>query len=396
LRLVAVIHPVAVIHCGLVLPRRPKSAAEHAGDLIMPRMDLSRSLLAVILALALAAGCSTAGPMDQASPSASIDSTPSVSADPGADPGTDIDQDGLAAVPEVAARLAPSVVTVLTPTGSGSGVVFRADGLIITNEHVVRGATDVQIAFADGQRVAARVRATDAVTDLALVEAARSDLPAARFAAELPVVGSLAVVIGAPLGFQNSVTAGVISGLHREIPGSAVASQALVDLLQTDAAISPGNSGGALANAEAEVVGITVAYIPPQGGAVSLGFAIPAATVQDIAEQLERSGRAEHAFVGLQPAPITPQIAQQLGLDSTEGSIIAGVVPGGPAEQAGLRAGDVITAVDEDPIASPEELLAALREYRPGDTVPMTIRSPGGDMRQVQVTVTDRPAVSSR
>jgi len=347
-----------------------------------------------LLAVALAAGCTEAGSADEATPSPSAEGGTGSSTS--ADRANSADSAGLAAVPDVAARLAPSTVTVLTPTGTGSGVVYSADGLIITNDHVVQGVSDVQIAFADGQRVSGRVRATDAVTDLALVQAERRNLPAVRFQTQLPVVGSLAVVIGSPLGFQNSVTAGVISGLHREIPGSAATSQSLVDLLQTDAPISPGNSGGALANADAELIGINVAYIPPQGGAVALGFAIPAATVLDIAEQLERTGRAEHAFAGLQPAPITPQIAQQLGLDSTEGAIVAGVVAGGPADQAGLRPGDVITAVGDEPVTSPEDLLAALRTHRPGDTVTMTVRAPGDDARQAQVTLTDRPAVSTQ
>jgi S1-C subfamily serine protease len=347
-----------------------------------------------LLAVALAVGCTGACSADEATPSPSAEGSTGSSAS--ADRADGADSAGLAAVPDVAARLAPSTVTVLTPSGTGSGVVYSADGLIITNDHVVRGVSDVQIAFADGQRVFGRVRATDAVTDLALVQVERRNLPAVRFQTQLPVVGSLAVVIGSPLGFQNSVTAGVISGLHREIPGSAVTSQSLVDLLQTDAPISPGNSGGALANADAELIGINVAYIPPQGGAVALGFAIPAATVLDIAEQLERTGRAEHAFAGLQPAPITPQIAQQLGLDSTEGAIVAGVVAGGPADQAGLRPGDVITAVGDEPVTSPEDLLAALRAHRPGDTVTMTVRAPGDDARQAQVTLTDRPAVSTQ
>lgn len=175
----------------------------------------------------------------------------------------------------------------------------------------------------------------DAVTDLALVQADRRSLPPARFAPELPEVGSLAVVLGSPLGFQYSVTAEVVSGLHREIPGSAAHGQSLVDLIQTDAAISPGNSGGMLANGAGEVTGIALAYIPPQQGAVALGFAIPAATVLDVAEQLARTGRAAHAFAGLEPAPITPEIAEQLGLTSSDGVVVLSTVTGGPASRPG-------------------------------------------------------------
>jgi serine protease DegQ len=298
---------------------------------------------------------------------------------------------GLEAVPGVVAKLQPSAVTILVDGGNGSGVVYKPDGLIVTNEHVVRGQTSVEVAFADGRRVAGRVRAVDPITDLALVQAERRNLTPARFQTQLPAVGSLSVVIGSPLGFQNSVTAGIVSGVHREIPGSAREGQSLVDLLQTDAPISPGNSGGAVANARAEVIGIALAYIPPTAGAVALGFAIPAATVVDIIGQLERDGRAEHAYAGLVPAAITPEIARQLGLPSTEGVVVLNVVPGGPAQRAGLRPGDVITAVDGEATPTPEDFLAALRPHRPGDTLTLTVRSPGGDERQVRLTVIDRP-----
>lgn len=303
------------------------------------------------------------------------------------------DARGLSVVPEVAARLQPSVVKIIANGGNGSGVVRTADGLIITNEHVVRGATAVQVAFADGQRVAGTVRAVDAVTDLALVQAERTGLPPARFQSELPVVGELAVVIGSPLGFENSVTAGVVSGLHRSIPGSALQSLALVDMIQTDAPISPGNSGGAVLDADGDVIGISVAYIPPQAGAVALGFAIPAATALDVTDQLSRTGRARHAFAGLEPAAITPDIAAQLRLPGTDGVIVAAVVPGGPAEAAGLRPGDVITGVDGRPTRTPEEFLAAVRAGDPGVTISVAVRSPDGNQRTVPVTLTDRPAV---
>lgn len=298
---------------------------------------------------------------------------------------------GLEAVPGVVAKLQPSAVTILLDGGNGSGVVYKADGLIVTNEHVVRGSSTVQVAFADGQRVSGTVRAVDAVTDLALVQADRRNLTPARFQSRLPAVGSLSVVIGSPLGLQNTVTAGIVSGVHREIPGSARQGQSLVDLLQTDAPISPGNSGGAVANANAEVIGIALAYIPPSEGAVALGFAIPAATVLDVVGQLERDGRAQHAFAGLVPASITPEIAQQLGLSSTEGVVVLNVVPGGPAARAGLRPGDVIVAVDGEATATPEDFLAALRPHKPGDTLTLTVRSPGGGERQVRLTVVDRP-----
>jgi S1-C subfamily serine protease len=300
----------------------------------------------------------------------------------------------LADVPKLAARVQPSVVTVVVGAGNGSGVVYTRDGLILTNEHVVQGHRAVQVVFADGERVPGTVRAVDPVTDLALVQADRRDLPAATFQPHLPAVGDLAVVIGSPLGFEGSVTAGIVSGLHRDIPGSAAQGHALVDLIQTDAPISPGNSGGAVFDACGQVIGISEAYIPPSAGAVSLGFAIPAATATAVAQQLERTGRASHVFAGLQPAEITAEIASQLGLPSTDGVIVAGLAPGGPAADAGLQPGDVITAVDGKPVNTPEEFLAALRAYRPGDTITLAVSRLGHPGRSVRLTLTDRPIVS--
>jgi serine protease DegQ len=294
-------------------------------------------------------------------------------------------------IPDLVAQVQPSVVTIVLAQGSGSGVVYGADGLVLTNEHVVRGATNVQVAFADGQRVAGRVTAVDVLTDLALVQADRTDLPPAEFETALPRVGETAIVIGSPLGFENSATAGIISGLHRDIPGSASNSQSLVDLIQTDAAISPGNSGGALINAAGKVIGISEAYIPPQSGAVSLGFAIPAATAVQVADQLREDGTAEHAFVGLVPATITPQIAQQLGRTGTQGVVVLSTVPGGPAAAAGLLAGDVLLSLDDDALISAEDLLAGLRRYRPGDVINLGVER-NGQRLDVSVTVIDRPA----
>ncbi|MGY1828128.1 S1C family serine protease [Blastococcus sp. SYSU DS0541] len=318
--------------------------------------------------------------------------TPAEVAGGGAAPVAPAGQAGtLAVVPEVAARVQPSVVTILTATGNGSGVVYDEDGLIVTNEHVVRGATTVEVAFADGQRAPGTVVATDVVTDLALVRSDRGDLPAARFQSELPRIGELVIAIGSPLGFESTVTAGVVSGLQREIPGSAGRTQALVDLIQTDAAISPGNSGGALVDGDGEVIGINEAYIPPQAGAVSLGFAIPSATVTDVVEQLREDGQAEHAFLGIAPAPLTPQIAEQFGVPGTDAVIVAAVVPGSPAAQAGIAPGDLVVAVDGSPTTAPEDVLAALRARDPGDRVTVTVRSPDGEERDVDVVLTARP-----
>lgn len=342
----------------------------------------STTKAAGLVGMLLAAACTTA-------PTTAPPAPPPTTAAPAPQPAG-----SLADVPAVSAQLLPSVVKILTDGGNGSGVIYAPDGLILTNEHVVRGSPTVQIGFADGQRHPGTVRAVDVITDLALVQADRRDLPVARFQPELPVIGELAIAIGSPLGFENSVTAGVVSGLHREIPGTAAETQALVDLIQTDAPISPGNSGGALVNARGEVIGINEAYIPPQAGAVSIGFAIPAATAVDVAEQLLTTGRARHAFAGLEPTQITPQIAAQLDLPGTDGVIVAAIVPGGPAANAGLRPGDLILAVDAEPTRRPEDFLGTLRRRNPGDTININVRGPGGQERMTQLTLTDRPAFS--
>ena len=151
----------------------------------------------------------------------------------------------------------------------------------------------------------------------------KTGLPAATFEQNLPQVGQLAVAIGSPLGFENTVTVGIVSGLQRTIPGSAQESQALVDLIQTDAAISPGNSGGALVDADSKVIGMNVAYIPPAASAVSIGFAIPAQTVTNVADDLIAGKAVQHAFLGIRYGTLTPEIAQQYSISADHGLIVA-------------------------------------------------------------------------
>jgi serine protease DegQ len=204
-------------------------------------------------------------------------------------------------------------------------------------------------------------------------------------------VGELAVVIGSPLGFENSVTAGIISGLHREIPGSAAQGiRSLVDLIQTDAPISPGNSGGAVVNGRGEIVGISDAYIPPQQGAVSIGFAIPSATTVDVVGDLLRSGRATHAYLGIVPDQVTPDVAGQLGLDQATGVLVRDVGEGTPAAAAGIQPGDVLTRLDDQQLDTVEDFLGELRQHRPGDRVNVTVVRDGRE-QQVTATLADNP-----
>jgi S1-C subfamily serine protease len=255
---------------------------------------------------------------------------------------------------------------------------------------VIRGNTDVQVAFADGRREPGRVIATDADTDLALIRVDRKDLPAASFQTALPPVGSQAVVLGSPLGFEKSVTAGIVSGLHRAIPGSASESAALVDLMQTDAAISPGNSGGAVVDAQGRVIGISEAYIPPEQGAVAIGFAIPAATAVSVANQLLEKGHVEHAFIGIQPAQLTPQVAQQLGVQQSSGVLVYGVNRGGPADVAGIEPGDILISAAGRQLGTVEDLFAALRLHKPGEKLSVE-RVHGGKHGTVSVLLSPKP-----
>ncbi|MFC0111776.1 S1C family serine protease [Kibdelosporangium aridum] len=293
-----------------------------------------------------------------------------------------------AGLADVVDRIAPSVVTVQVGEGGGSGVVMRPD-VVVTNQHVVGQQREVLIAYADGGRSPGTVLATDTVTDLAVVRTERKNLPVAEFRTTLPRPGEPAVAIGSPLGFQNSVTAGIISGLHREIPGSGSRTQSLVDLIQTDAAISPGNSGGALLDSLGRVVGINEAYIPPTAGAVSLGFAIPSATVLNVAEQLLADGTATHPYLGVSLGRLTPDIQQRLGVRTDHGALVMNVDQTGPAATSGLRIGDVIVQFAGQEIRTVEDLLSALRQTKPGGKAPATVVQ-GETRKQIELTIGSR------
>jgi S1-C subfamily serine protease len=294
--------------------------------------------------------------------------------------------DPFAPVVEIVKQAQSSVVTVLTENGLGSGIIYSADGRIVTNNHVVASGTSYTVAFASGEQLPATLVGTDPATDVAVLKVDKTGLPAATFEQNLPQVGQLAVAIGSPLGFENSVTAGIVSGLQRTIPGSAQESQALVDLIQTDAAISPGNSGGALVDADSKVIGMNVAYIPPAQSAVSIGFAIPATTVTSVADDLIAGKPVAHAYLGVRYGALTPQIAQQYNIKSDHGLMILQVEPGTPAEQAGLKPGDLIVSLDGKDMNQVEDLIASLHQHSPGDTIAIVIER-NNEQQTLQVTL---------
>jgi S1-C subfamily serine protease len=251
------------------------------------------------------------------------------------------------------------------------------------NDHVVQGSDTVTVQTARGDRLPARVVSSDPRTDLAVVKLDDGDLPPATFADKLPKVGSLALALGSPLGFENTVTAGIVSGLDRSLPTGG-SEPSLVGLLQTDAAISPGNSGGPLVGPGGRVIGINVAYLPPQQtGAVSIGFAIPTPTVRDIVGQLIKNGRVEHPYLGVQLAPIA---------DAADGSVVVVAIEAdGPSADAGMRPRDVLTEVDGREVHAIEDVYDALRGKKAGDTVKVAVRR-DGDEHTLDVKLGRRPA----
>lgn len=198
----------------------------------------------------------------------------------------------------------------------------------------------------------------------------------------------MTVVIGSPLGLEETVTAGIVSSLHRNMPPSKESPHGAIDLLQTDAPISPGNSGGAVANAGGQVIGLSEAYLPPSTGAVAIGFVTPSSTVTDVADQLLASGSVKHAALGVVPTDITPQLAQRFSLPTTAGALIVSVSQGSPAEQAGMKAGDIITKFAQADIGNVTDLLVALRKQDPGQQVDVIVQR-GSASQNLHVTLGD-------
>jgi serine protease DegQ len=323
--------------------------------------------------------------------------------------------DGLASPAQsVASVLGPSVVNIAssgTETGfgspgsqefeyayEGSGVIYSADGMIITNNHVVTDdngdpSDKLEVTLATGERLPATIVGADPMTDLAVVKVdAGIGLPAATFVTETPDVGEYAIAIGSPLGYQNSVSLGVVSGVGRSIEeAQGQDGVALNNLIQTDAPISPGNSGGALANASGQVMGINVAYEPPASGAVSIGFAIPSVVVAQIADQIISTGKATHAYLGVSTRTVTPDLKAQFNLSRSSGILVAEVTSGGPAAKAGILQGDIITKIDGEEMVESADVLVAIRDRKPGETVEVALDR-NGTVLSIKVTLEERPA----
>jgi len=299
----------------------------------------------------------------------------------------------------VAEAVRPTVVQVDivgdggTGSGNGSGVVYRSDGYIITNNHVVSAAGRLSVTFADGTSERASVVGTDRESDLAVLKVDRTGLPAiaVRGTEELEV-GELAVAIGSPFGLQGSVTRGIVSAVDRGVSVRAPdgATVSLPGVVQTDASINPGNSGGPLVDGQGRLIGINSAILTSgtNTGNAGVGFAIPAAYAVSVADELLATGSVRHAFLGVAGDDLTPEVAQRVGVE--QGAYIADVTPGTPAAAAGLREGDVIVAVGDTPVTSIAGLVTAVRQADVGDTVRVTYRRDGTDLA-VDVTLSEAP-----
>lgn len=291
------------------------------------------------------------------------------------------------AVGDVAEQVLPSVVSIQTANGGGSGVVISSDGQILTNAHVVEAAqgSPLEVLFNDGTSARAEVLGSDPVSDIAVIHAeGRNGLePATLGDSDQVGVGAEVVAIGSPLGLSGTVTRGVISALNRPVNTGATESgsgqtSTVINAIQTDAAINPGNSGGPLVNMSGEVIGINtaIAGISQESGSVGLGFAIPINQVRPTAEQLVENGSASY-----------PAIEATITNATNGGAEIVDVTGGGAADEAGLRAGDVVVSVDGEPVSTPDQLIAEIRVRRPGDEVTFGVQ-PGGGGSEEEVTVT--------
>jgi S1-C subfamily serine protease len=294
-------------------------------------------------------------------------------------------------------------------TATGSGFVIDTQGHILTNAHVVDGADKITVTLGkNGSPIAAHVVGKDTSTDVAVlqVNAPSNELHPVQLGDSSQVnVGDPVVAIGNPFGLDRTATAGIVSALQREI--KAPNGFTIRNVIQTDAPINPGNSGGPLLDADGRVIGITSQIESPNGGGnVGIGFAVPINTVREVAKQLIENGQVQHAFLGITGADVTPQIADVLNLPVSQGALVQSVVPGSPADDAGVKAGtaqvtidgqqlraggDVITAVDGHDVKTMDDVANAVDSKQPGDDIQLTLNH-GGDERTVTATLTNRPA----
>lgn len=273
--------------------------------------------------------------------------------------------------------------------GSGSGFFISADGYIVTNNHVVTNAEEITVRLTDDRELRARVVGTDENTDLAVLKVEGNNFPFVRFETEArPRVGDWVVAIGNPLGLGGTVTAGVVSAYGRQIDS------AYVDYMQIDAPINRGNSGGPTFDIYGRVIGVNSAILSPSGYSVGIGFAIPADTAQRVTQQLIQRGRVERGYVGIQIQTFTREFRESLGLpESVSGAMVGGVTPGGPADRAGLRLHDVVTAINGEAVEGSTELTRRVGAIGVGETARLEVLRDGRALT-VNVQAAARPSES--
>lgn len=271
-------------------------------------------------------------------------------------------------------------------TSLGSGVIVNPDGYIVTNSHVVQGASEIVVSTTDKKELKARVVGSDAKTDLALLKVSEKNLPFLTLGDSSTLdVGDIVLAIGNPFGIGQTVTMGIVSAL-----GRAIGIEQYEDFIQTDAAINPGNSGGALVNLRGELVGINTAIASRSGGNVGVGFAIPSNLVQKVAPQLLKSGGVVRGWLGVTIQPVGPKEAKALGLQRAQGALISQVQPGSPAERAGLAPGDVILSIDGKRVEDSRDVQFRIAAIAPGTKVKLGIFRDGRELEMV-ATLAEMP-----
>ncbi|MGB7815245.1 MAG: Do family serine endopeptidase [Methylotenera sp.] len=276
----------------------------------------------------------------------------------------------------------------------GSGVIVSEQGLILTNDHVVASADEIEVALADGRKLSAKVVGTDPDTDLAVLKVEADKLPAITFAASEKLnVGDVVLAIGNPFGVGQTVTQGIVSALGRNHLGI----NTYENFIQTDASINPGNSGGALIDAEGNLVGVNSAIYSRNGGSMGIGFAIPAGIAKQVMEQIAVSGSVTRGWIGIEAQDITPELAESFKLSQARGSLIAGVLRNSPADSAGLKAGDVLLAINDKEVNDSSSMLNLIAALKPNEKAVLKIARAEKELK-INVTVGKRPkpAVASK
>lgn len=263
----------------------------------------------------------------------------------------------------------------------GSGVVVSHDGYVMTNNHVVETADQIEVAFEDGRKAPAKLIGTDPDTDLAVIKIDLPNLPAIAFGdVDNAKVGDVVLAIGNPFGVGQTVTMGIISALGRSQLGINI----YENFIQTDAAINPGNSGGALIDTSGNLLGINSAIYSRSGGSLGIGFAIPVSTVKMVMDSIITKGQVVRGWIGVEPRDITPELADNLGLPRKDGVIIAAVLKNGPADKSGIRPGDILISIGEKPISNMAEMFNLIAQLQPGTQTDMIVLR---DSKEVKINV---------